>query len=137
MLHSSNFFFSRCRIPCGILYLQLFYTVLLHIFLLFSIETQSANNELSKNKVPKNYKQNKKNVKKNKHKIRCIFCSQPTAKTSRTILGWLSFLVEIILICIPNLWVELYCILCNVCCFLLLFFIYIFFILCFCLMEVH
>jgi len=84
----------------------------LHIFLLFSLETQSANIELSKNKVPKKTKQKKTTSKikwRKKTTKKCILCSQPTAKIFRTILGWLSFLVEIILICIPNLWVELYC----------------------------
>lgn len=49
MLHFFPAIFPRCRIPCGILYLQFFYTFFffffLHIFLLFSIETQSANIE--------------------------------------------------------------------------------------------
>lgn len=61
--------FPRCRIPCGILYLQFFYTMFFFFFsctyfCFFSIETQSANIELSKNKVPKNSKQNEKKRKK-------------------------------------------------------------------------
>ena len=68
MLHLSNFSQvqnSLWHLISAVLLYYVFFFFFLHIFLLFfSIETQSANIELSKNKVPKNYKQNEKKRKK-------------------------------------------------------------------------
>lgn len=58
-IHMLHNIFPRCRIPCGILYLQFFYTLFLaHLFFflgLYYIEFQSVN---IKDKVPTK-KQNK------------------------------------------------------------------------------
>lgn len=89
-IHMLHNIYPRCRIPCGILYLQFFYTLFLahiffiFIFLLYYIEFQSVN---IKDKVPTN----KQNNNKKKPKLWCIICSQPISLISRTILGWLYF----------------------------------------------
>lgn len=87
----------------------------LHIFfffLLYYIEFQCVN----KDKVPTNKQNLKKQTKKNK--LWCIICSQPISLIFGTILGWLPFFffspppLEVDILCIPNLWVEIYCVMC-------------------------
>lgn len=115
MLHWSNSPLTpppppRCRIPCGILYLQLFFfcfvfftlfcfvlgffffviVFLPHIFILFLLFFHWNSNPLILG--IRCLKQENSIIIKNKTtKIRRFLCLQPTSKILRTILGWLSF----------------------------------------------